>query len=364
MPMRIEELEDQLALLVERQQPPGDDARQRVSAIVGRHRRRRAATAAAALALVATLAALVITSRSSTTHVVTQPRPSMPWTTYAVSLPWTFSYPPSWHLQTYDHCDQRGTVVANRPVDVAFPTIPNGCTQAQDLSHLPADYVGVGVDLRSNSVPPGGLIGTLRRVDVLETSLPLSAAQLRPQPSNNPSITVGRATVGAGGRNPVYGVTLYRGAQASAVDVAAATRVLASVAFGLIYDFPLTKAEVLTRFRLLNVQPYPASPFVRLDRIEVKKMTSGQFWSALLRSDDGKGVGPGSRPPPDSIVFVLAASGDIRQPEVGAANGVAVSDRYRWTLKVIDAKGAPVFGIESPTGVWPSVFDLLPDQPG
>lgn len=225
-------LRDSLAHAADRF-PPSPGLRDRVDERLAAHGRRRrsrrlaAVTAAAVVALSGV--AVVVRDGGRDQRVAVVPGPDEPaprWRAGTSSaLGWRFEHPADWRVQEFSgqcRVGFSGTVVTNLDRRLAFQAPPNGCTTSWDLAGVPDGFVAVEMSVMATR-PVFGRVSP-------DTAFPLSLDRASPvppeaHPPQAPSRHLGVTVGGQAG----YRVMVWLGRGASAEDVAAAERIVASI---------------------------------------------------------------------------------------------------------------------------------------
>lgn len=227
-------LGDSLAQAADRFPPP-PGLRDRVDERLAAHDRRRRSrrlTAAAAAVVVAVSGVAVVGrggdgGRDQSVAVVPGPdKPGGGWRAGTSSaLGWRFEHPVDWRVQEFSgqcRVGFSGTVVTNLDRPLAFQAPPNGCTTSWDLAGVPDGFVAVEMSVMATR-PVFGRVSP-------DTAFPLSLDRTSPvppeaHPLQAPSRYIGVTVDGQSG----YRVMVWLGRGASADDLAAAERIVASI---------------------------------------------------------------------------------------------------------------------------------------
>ena len=213
--------------------PPSPGLRDRVDERLAAHdrrrRRRRLAGAAAVAVIAVSGVAVAVGDGGREQRVAVDPGPGEPakeWRAGTSSaLAWRFEHPAAWRVQDFSgqcRVGFSGTVVTNLDRPVAFQKPPNGCTTSWDLADVPDGFVAVEMSVMATR-PLYGRTSP-------DTAFPLSLDRTSPVPSDAhppqaPSRYIGVTVGGQAG----YRVMIWLGRGASADDLAAAERIVASI---------------------------------------------------------------------------------------------------------------------------------------
>ena len=228
-------LRDSLAHAAERFPPP-PDLRDRVDGRLAAHDRRRrlrrlaAAAVVVVVVVVVTAAGVVLRGgddgRDQRVAVVPGPdERAGDWHAATSSaLGWRFEHPADWRVQEFSgQCRVvSGTVVTNLDRPLAFEGPPDGCTTSWDLAGAPAGFVAVEMSVMATR-PVFGRASP-------DTAFPLSLDLTSPVPpeAHPPQAPSRYLLVTVGGQSG-YRVMVWLGQGASADDLAAAGRIVASI---------------------------------------------------------------------------------------------------------------------------------------